>query len=72
MVRNYKRKSERGGYGDDALKEALSALQNQSMKAVRLLITMFCLKMHLGAGMWPEPRWIDYPAPSSVSEWPDQ
>ena len=34
MVRNYKRKSERGGYGDDALKEALSALQNQSMKAV--------------------------------------
>ena len=34
MVRNYKRKSERGGYGDDALKEALSALQSQSMKAV--------------------------------------
>ena len=34
MVRTYKRKSERGAYGDDALKEALAALQNQPMKAV--------------------------------------
>lgn len=34
MVRTYKRKSERGACGDDVLKEALAALENQPMKAV--------------------------------------
>ena len=34
MVRTYKRKSERGAYGADALTEALAALQNQPTKTV--------------------------------------
>ena len=34
MVRTYKRKTERGGYGEDVLKEALAALKSQPKKAV--------------------------------------
>ena len=34
MVRTYKRKTERGGYGQDMLKEALAALKSQPVKAV--------------------------------------
>ncbi|KAI0226177.1 hypothetical protein LSAT2_023141 [Lamellibrachia satsuma] len=37
MVRTYKRKTERGAYGDETLKAALLALEEQSLKTVSRL-----------------------------------